>query len=97
MKDTSFEITKNSKSDGQRGLTYMVYTAFDKEPRSRVSVNEELAQELHKPSIKKFKRREVYAWFNLTVVLTKIPKIKNTVCQISIDTFFQQDFLNFLY
>ena len=33
----------------------MVYKIFDKEAGSRVSVNKQLAEELHKPVIKKFK------------------------------------------
>ena len=47
----------------QRGLASMVYKFFDKKTGSRVSVHEELAQELHKPVIKKFKRKKVYARF----------------------------------
>ena len=35
----------------------MVYKYFDKKTGSRVSLNEHLAEELHKPAIKKFKRR----------------------------------------
>ena len=41
----------------------MVYKIFDKKTGSGASVNEELAQELCKPVIKKFKRRKVYAKF----------------------------------
>ena len=41
----------------------MVYKFVDKKTGSRVHVNEVLAQELHKPVIKKFKRRKVYAKF----------------------------------
>ena len=49
----------------------MVYKFFDKKTRSGViatskvgvSVNEQIAEELHKPVIKKFKRRKVYARF----------------------------------
>ena len=36
---------------------------FDKKTGSRASINEELAQELHKPVIKKIQRRRVYAIF----------------------------------
>ena len=39
----------------------MVYKFFDKKTRSGGSVNEQLAEELHKPFTKKFKRRKVYA------------------------------------
>ena len=41
----------------------MVYTFLDEKTRSTVSVNEELAEKLHKPVIKTFKRRKVYARF----------------------------------
>ena len=41
----------------------MVYTFFDKKTGSGISVNEQLAEELHKPVIKKCKRRKVYARF----------------------------------
>ena len=41
----------------------MVYKFFDKKAGSRISVNEQLAEELHKPAITKFKRRKVYARF----------------------------------
>ena len=37
---------------------------FDKIKRSGVSVNEQLAEELHKPVVKKFKRRKVNARYN---------------------------------
>ena len=39
----------------------MVYKIFDKKTGSGISVNEQLAEQLHKPVIKKFKRRKVYA------------------------------------
>ena len=39
----------------------MVYKFFDNKTRLGVSVNEQLAQQLHKPVIKKFKRRKVCA------------------------------------
>ena len=39
----------------------MVYKFFDKKTGSGISVNEQLAEELHEPVIKKFKRRKVYA------------------------------------
>ena len=41
----------------------MVYKLFDKKTGSRVSVNEQLVEKLHKAVIKKFKRRKVYARF----------------------------------
>ena len=60
LKDRAYEIVLNPIYDGyQRGLASMIYKFFDR-IESGVSVNEELAQELHKPVIKKLKRR-VYA------------------------------------
>ena len=43
----------------------MVYKLFDKKTGSgaKACLNEELVQELHKPTIKKFKRRKVYTRF----------------------------------
>ena len=43
----------------------MVYQFFDEKigPGVKASVIEELAQELHKPVMKRFKRRRVYARF----------------------------------
>ena len=41
----------------------MVNKLLDKKIGSGISVNEQLAEELHKPVIKKFKRRKVYARF----------------------------------
>ena len=54
MKDTTHEIARKPKYDGyKRALTSMVYNFFDKKTESGVkgSVNEELAQELHKTVI----------------------------------------------
>ena len=63
-KDRHFQIDMNRNYDGyQRALASMVYKFFDKKTGLRVSVNEHLAEELHKPVIKKFKRRKVYARF----------------------------------
>ena len=57
LKDRAYEIVLNPIYDGyQRGLASMIYKFFDR-IESGVSVNEELAQELHKPVIKKLKRR----------------------------------------
>ena len=52
------------KIDGyQRALASKVYNFFDKKIGSGVSVNEQLAEELHKPVIKKIKRRKICARF----------------------------------
>ena len=69
LKERSNETALNSKYDGkQRGLASMVYRFFDKKRpgvtiKARGNVNEAVAQELHKPEIKKFKRTKVYLKF----------------------------------
>ena len=62
-----FNIAKNRKSDGyQRDLASMVYKCFDKKPAPlgsgfKAISNEKLAEELHKPTIRKLKKRQVYS------------------------------------
>ena len=67
LKDKAFKIASNPKYDGyQRGLTSMVYKFFDKKSSGSVIANEpnyQLANELHKPIIRKFKKRKVYSSF----------------------------------
>ena len=41
----------------------MVYKFFDKKTGLGIIVNEQIAEELHKPAIKKFKRRRGYVRF----------------------------------
>ena len=64
LNEKDYEIARNCNYDGyQRALAIMVCKFFDKKKESRVSLNEQLAEELHKPVTKKFKRRKVYARF----------------------------------
>ena len=69
LRDKAFNIAKNPKYDGyQRGLASMVYKFFDKKSAgSGVNIpfefNEQLAKELHKPIIGKFRKRKVYSGF----------------------------------
>ena len=64
LKDGAYEIGRNRNYDGyQRALASMVYEFFDKKAGLGVSVNEQPAVELHKPVIKIFKIRKVYARF----------------------------------
>ena len=63
MKDRANKIDRNNYDGYQRGLASMVYKVFNKKTGSGISVNEQLAEELHKPVIKNFKRREVYKRF----------------------------------
>ena len=64
----TFNIAKDPKYDGcQRGLASMVYKFFDKKTRGSgiksMLQNEQLAEELHKPIIRKFKKRKLYSAF----------------------------------
>ena len=61
LKDKALKIASNPKYDGyQRGLTSMVYKFFDKKSKGS-DINEpnyQLANELHKPIIRKLKKKE---------------------------------------
>ena len=69
LREKAFNIAKNQKYDGyQRGLASMVYKCFDKKTSSRTVKNEnisnkELAEELNKPILKKFKKRKAQSPF----------------------------------
>ena len=56
MRDRAYEIARNRKYDEfQRLLASMVYKFFDKKAASGVIVNEQRAEELHRPVIKNSK------------------------------------------
>ena len=70
LRDKAFNIAKNPKYDGyQRGLASMVYKCFDKKSKgigvanNDIKQNLQLAEELHKPIIRKFKKRKVCSRF----------------------------------
>ena len=73
MKNKAFKIASDPKYDGyQRALTSMVYKFFDKKSASlnkssgsgiANEPNYQLANELHKPIIRKFIKRKVYSLF----------------------------------
>ena len=73
LKDKAYDIASNPEYDGyQRGLASMVYKFFDKKSMgSNVKKLKDtakpssliLADELHKPVIKKFNKRKVYSQF----------------------------------
>ena len=62
LRDKAFKIASDPKYDGyQRGLASMVYKFFDKKSKGSGIINEsnyQLANELHKPVIKKFKKKK---------------------------------------
>ena len=56
LRDKGFSITKNPEYDGyQRVLTSMVYKYF---VNNEIKQNDKLAEELHKPIIKKKNKRD---------------------------------------
>ena len=61
--DKAYAIASNPQYDGyQRGLASMVYNFFDKKTMgSGIDENIKLANELHKPIIRKFNKRKVYS------------------------------------
>ena len=67
LRAKAFNIASDPKYDGyQRGLASMVYKFFDKKSSGSGIINEanyQLANELHKPIIRKFKKRKVYSSF----------------------------------
>ena len=68
IKDRAFNVAKDPKYDGhQRGLASMVCKIFDKKSEGSgvklIPQNEQLANELHKPIIRKFEKRKVYSTF----------------------------------
>ena len=59
LKDKAFNMAKNPKDDGyQKGLASMVYKFLDKKPegsgvaKNEIKQNLQLAEELHKPTIR---------------------------------------------
>ena len=71
LTDNAYDIASNPKYDGyQRGLAGMVYKFFDKKStgsgiarNTTKSSSSILADELHKPIIRKFNKRKVYSQF----------------------------------
>ena len=69
LSDKAFNIATNPKYDGyQHTLASMFYTFFEKKPPDGTVKNEnisnkELAEELHKPIIRKFNKRKIDSAF----------------------------------
>ena len=55
----------------------MVYKVFEKKTGSGASLNQQLAEELHKPVTKKFKRRKVYARFRTNIWAANLVKMES--------------------
>ena len=64
LRDKTFKIASDPKYDGsQRGLASVVYNFFNEKSSRSGIVNEsnyQLANELHKPIIQKFKKRKLF-------------------------------------
>ena len=77
LRDKSFNIAKNPKYDGyQHELASMVYKFFDRKYsgsavthadnsaiKSKIMTNQQLAEDLHKPLIRKLEKPKVYSSF----------------------------------
>ena len=64
----AFKIAGNPKYNGyKRGLASMVDKFFDKKSGGSGLKNQQLANELHKPIMKKFKNRKVYSSFKYNI------------------------------
>ena len=70
LTDKALNFAKNSKYDGsQKVLASLIYKFFDKKfegggvPNYEIQQNLQLAEELHKPSIRNFKKRTIYSGF----------------------------------
>ena len=65
LRDKAYDIASNPEYDGyQRGLASMVYKFFDKKSvGSGIASSSILADELHKPIIKKFNKIKLYSQF----------------------------------
>ena len=69
LKNKAFKIATNPKYNCyERGLASMVYKFFNSKSKgsgnkNEIKENQQLANELHKPIIRKFKKRKVYSSF----------------------------------
>ena len=90
LKNKAFTIAKNPKYDRcQRGLASMIYKFFEKKTKgSGVTMlanksatkstpqNEQLAEELHKPIIRKFKKRKVCSAFKDNILAADLANMQ---------------------
>ena len=76
LRDKAFKVASDPKYDGyQRGLASMVYKIFGKKSSGSGIVNEpnyQLANELHKPIIRKLKKRLIILVCFLHMILRKM-------------------------
>ena len=100
LRDKAYDIASNPKYDGyQRGLASTVYKFFDKKStgsgfRKLKNSSSILADERHKPIIRKFNKRKVYSQFkdniwgvdlaDMQSLSRKNKGIKNLLCAIDL-------------
>ena len=78
LKDRAYEIVRNRWYDGyQKALASMVCKVFNKKSGWGMSVNEQLAEELHKPVTKYSKRRKFYVRFKDNVWVADLAEMKS--------------------
>ena len=79
LRDKAYDIASNPKYDGyERGLASMVYKFFDKKSMgSGIASSSILADELHKPIIRKFKKRKVYSQFKDNIWGVDLPDMQS--------------------
>ena len=65
LKNKTLKIASNPKYNGyERGLTSMVYKFFGKKSKGAgLKESQQLADELHKPIVRKFRKKKVYSSF----------------------------------
>ena len=80
LRDKAYNIVSNPKYDGyQRGLASMVYKFFDKKSTGsgiKKDSSSILADELHRPIIKKFAKRKVYSQFKDNIWGVDLPNMQ---------------------
>ena len=80
LRDKAYNIASNPKYDGyQRGLASMVYKFFDKKSTGsgiKKDSSSILADELHRPIIKKFAKRKVYSQFKDNIWGVDLPNMQ---------------------
>ena len=81
MRDKALKLASDLKYDGyQRRLASMVYKFFDKKSSGSGIANEpnyQLANELHKPFIQKFKKSKVYSSFRDNIFVVELAHMES--------------------
>ena len=77
-KGRGYKIARDCKYYGyQRALAGMVHRFFVKKAGFELTVNEQIAAELHKPVINKFKRKKVYARFKDNIWMADLAEMRS--------------------